>query len=65
MIPQMPGWLANAIFLGCAWLFLLALVGSIALTAWRHREAADAAKTKAVMDSLLHDTTHQYEQDAL
>jgi hypothetical protein len=56
--------IANALFLGCAWLFLLATLGGIALRAWRHREAADAAKTAAVMDSLLHDHTHTHIYDA-
>jgi hypothetical protein len=55
--------IANVLFLGCAWLFLLATLGGIALRAWRHREAADAAKTQAVMDSLLHDHSHVHEQD--
>ena len=65
MIPQMPGWLANAIFLGSAWLFLMATVASIALRAWRQREADDAAETQRVMDSLGYDRSHQYEQDAI
>jgi len=57
--------IANILFLACSWLFLLAVIGSIALRAWYRREAEAAAKTQRVMNSLLHDTTHQWEQDAL
>jgi tellurite resistance protein TehA-like permease len=57
--------LANIIFLGCCWLFLLAVVATIALRAWRHREAEDAAETQQVMDSLGYDRSHAHEQDAV
>jgi hypothetical protein len=55
--------IANILFLGCCWLFLFAVIGSIALNTWRRREAADAAETQRVMDSLLHDTTNLHIYD--
>lgn len=48
-------------YLGITWLFLVLFL----LRRWRERERRDAAETKRVMESLLHDTSHQYEQDAL
>lgn len=56
--------IANVLFLGAVWLFLLAVVGSIALRRWHHREAVDAAKTQDVLDSLLSDTTNVHIWDA-
>jgi cbb3-type cytochrome oxidase subunit 3 len=32
---------------------------------WRAREKADAEETARVLNGLLHDTTHAYEQDAI
>jgi hypothetical protein len=60
----MKGAWANILFLGACWLFLLVVIGSIALSAWRRREAADAARTREVMDSLKSDTTNAYIFDA-
>ena len=57
--------LANIIWLAVCWLFLVAVVGSIALAYWRERERKDAAETQRVMDSLLSDKTHTHELDAL
>jgi hypothetical protein len=61
----MIGVLLNIAWFTVCFLFLAAVVGSIALTRWRHREADDAAETERVMESLKADTTHQYEMDAL
>lgn len=60
-----PGWLANVLFLGACWIFILAVVGSIALRSWKEREAACAAATEGVMESLTSDTTGLHEQDAI
>ena len=57
--------LANILFLGACWLFLFAVIGSIALRCWHERERRDAAETARVLSTLLHDRSHQYEQDAL
>lgn len=48
-------------YLGICWVFLVLFL----LKRWRERERRDAAETKRVMKSLLHDTSHQYEQDAV
>lgn len=56
---------ANIAWFTACFLFLLAVVGSIALSHWYRREAEDAAKTERVMESLETDTTHQHEMDAL
>lgn len=60
-----PGWLANTLFLGACWIFIIAVVGSIALRSWREREAARATKVDEVMESLTSDTSHKFEQDAI
>jgi hypothetical protein len=59
-----PGWLANVLFLGACWIFLLAVVASIALRYWREREAVRAARVEEVMESLTSDITGLHEQDA-
>lgn len=59
-----PGWLANILFLGACWIFLMAVAASIALRYWREREAVRAATTEEVMESLTSDTTGLHEQDA-
>ena len=56
--------IANIIFLGACWLFLFAVIGSIALRYWHRREAEDAARTERVMARLTQDTTGDHWWDA-
>lgn len=55
--------IANILWLGTVWLFFAAVACSIALNAWRRREAGRAAETQRVLDSLLQDNSHLHEQD--
>ena len=56
--------IANIIFLGACWLFLFAVIGSIALRCWHERERRDAAETARVLNTLLHDRTNDHIYDA-
>jgi len=48
------------------WFFVISVfVLPVVMSYWRAREKRDAERTAQILDSLLHDTTHQYEQDAL
>lgn len=59
----MIGILLNIAWFTVCFLFFAAVVGSIALNAWRRREAERAAATQRVLDSLLQDNSHTHEQD--
>ena len=61
-----PGQLLGFAWVVACWFFLLAVfVLPVVNAYWRASERRDAKQTKAVMDSLLHDHSHQYEQDAM
>jgi hypothetical protein len=61
-----PGQIVGFLWTVAALFFLFsAFVFPICFAYWRAREKADAAETARVLDGLLHDTTHQYEQDAM
>lgn len=60
----MTGLLLNIVWFTVVFLFLAAVVGSIALARWRQREREDAAATEKVMDSLGFDHTNSHIYDA-
>lgn len=48
------------------WFFVISVLVLPAMYAqWRHREKEEQRETEEVLNSLLHDRTHQYEQDAM
>lgn len=48
------------------WFFLISFfVLPVIFSYWRARERAEQAATDATLKKLLHDQTHQFEQDAL
>lgn len=50
----------------CFWFFVISvLVLPVLMAKWRAREKAEQAATDATLKKLLHDQTHQFEQDAL
>lgn len=60
-----PGKIAAVLYDAAFWFFVISvLVLPVVNARWRQRERDDAKKTKKILDSLLHDTTHRYEQDA-
>jgi hypothetical protein len=58
------GNVASAAWIAVVWLFVIAVIGSILLARWLRREHEDAAKTDAVMESLLSDHTNDHIWDA-
>ena len=61
----MIGRLIELAWCAAAGSFLVFVWACVLLTRWHHREERDAAKTEEVLGSLLHDRSHQYEQDTL
>jgi len=48
------------------WAFVVSVLVLPALYAqWRHREKQDQKATEKTLKKLLHDQTHQFEQDAV
>lgn len=61
MIGHILAYLFDAAFF---FFVLSVLVVPVLLARWHAREKEDAEETAEVLDSLLSDTTHRYEQDA-
>lgn len=62
----MAGQIAGFLWTVAALFFLFCVfVLPVVFAYWRAREKADAARTREVLDGLLHDHSHAYEQDAL